>query len=106
MNSAYLRETGLSEKRYILLVILVLVLSVLDLFLTLEHLQRGLSEANPVMLYFLKRGILYFVTAKLSITIGGMALLLHVKAYKTILVTFYVYVVLTLYHSWLILEVW
>ncbi|MEM6569485.1 MAG: DUF5658 family protein [Planctomycetota bacterium] len=55
--------------------------SVLDLVLTLAHIDAGGGEANPVMGWFLTRfGTAGFVAAKLGITFAaGLFLLLHCR---------------------------
>ena len=46
----------------------VLLLSVVDAYLTLWLLGEGATEVNPVMAYFLKSGPLVFVVAKYVLT--------------------------------------
>lgn len=46
----------------------VLLLSVIDAYLTLWLLGEGATELNPVMAYFLKSGPLVFVAAKYAMT--------------------------------------
>jgi hypothetical protein len=61
-------------------VILVMVLlSVLDAFLTLELIQRGATEVNPVMAYYLSRGPLVFFSVKYFLTAASILLVLIYK---------------------------
>ncbi|MEM9378778.1 MAG: DUF5658 family protein [Planctomycetota bacterium] len=55
--------------------------SILDLVLTLAHIDAGGGEANPVMGWFLTRfGTLGFVVSKLGITAAaGLFLLVHCR---------------------------
>ena len=53
-------------------VILVLLLSVADGFLTLFLLRHGATELNPVMAYFLNIGPLAFLGSKYLLTAGAV----------------------------------
>jgi hypothetical protein len=57
----------------------ILMLSIFDGFLTLILLERGSSEINPVMAYFLNHGPLPFVVAKYVLTCLGVFILLIFK---------------------------
>jgi hypothetical protein len=63
------------------LVLAVLALSVLDLGLTIAHLDAGGSEANPLLAAVLAGGgLLAFVAAKLGLTLMALfVLLLHTR---------------------------
>ena len=52
-----------------------MLLSCADAFLTLELLQRGMIEANPVMLTALGYGTSFFVITKLMMTAFGIFVL-------------------------------
>ncbi len=52
-----------------------MLLSCADAFLTLELLQRGMIEANPVMLAALGYGTSFFVVSKLLMTALGIFVL-------------------------------
>jgi hypothetical protein len=45
-----------------------MVLSCLDAFLTLELLQRGMIEANPLMALLLRQGTAVFAVSKIAMT--------------------------------------
>lgn len=57
-------------------IVLILLLSVLDALLTLYLVDRGSTELNPVMSYFLKYGPFVFMAAKYFLTCLGVVLLL------------------------------
>ena len=52
-----------------------MLLSCADAFLTLELLQRGMIEANPIMLTALAYGTSFFVSSKLLMTAFGIFVL-------------------------------
>ncbi len=57
----------------------ILMLSILDAFLTLVLIEKGSSELNPVMAYFLEHGPLPFIIAKYILTSFGVVALLFCK---------------------------
>lgn len=58
----------------------ILALSCADLWLTLRHLARGGSEANPLMAWLLEFGAGTFAFVKIATTVAGLfILLLHVR---------------------------
>ena len=57
-------------------IVLILLLSVLDALLTLYLIDRGSTELNPVMAYFLKYGPFVFMGAKYCLTSMGVIILL------------------------------
>ena len=57
----------------------ILVLSILDAVLTLVVIQRGATELNPVMAYFLEFGTPTFIIAKYLLTSVGVFILLIFK---------------------------
>ncbi|HZN58819.1 MAG TPA: DUF5658 family protein [Planctomycetota bacterium] len=60
------------------LTIIVVLLSTIDAFFTLLHIQAGGTEANPVMRAALAMGIPVFVSLKAWITcVGALVLALH-----------------------------
>ncbi len=66
----------LYSTRLLVVVILLLGLSCLDAFLTLELIDKGkVVEANPIMAYFLEYGILPFTVIKFTITASALMVL-------------------------------
>jgi len=57
----------------------ILMLSIFDALLTLILIERGSSELNPVMAYFLEYGPLPFIIAKYVLTSFGVFMLLIFK---------------------------
>ena len=54
------------------LVVMILLLNVLDIYNTLNIIELGGSEANPIMDYFLKSGVEWFIIAKMSLSTLGL----------------------------------
>jgi hypothetical protein len=80
------REEDASVHRYVdlydwdivSLILLILLLSLSDAFLTLLLIEMGSSEINPVMAFFLEFGPLHFVLSKYALTaLGSIWLLIH-----------------------------
>lgn len=57
----------------------ILMLSIFDALLTLILIERGSSELNPVMAYFIEHGALTFIIAKYILTSFGVVTLLIFK---------------------------
>ncbi len=57
----------------------ILMLSIFDALLTLILIERGSSELNPVMAYFLEHGPMSFIVAKYLLTSLGVVILLIFK---------------------------
>ncbi len=66
---------------FFVLIIAVLVLCVVDGVLTLELLQRGGEEFNPLMGWLLVHGMRSFLVGKYALTAVGLPLLLIFKNY-------------------------
>ncbi len=62
--------------------LITLVLSVVDAFLTLALVGRSINELNPVMAFFLELGPLQFILAKWFLTASGLLTLLIFKNYQ------------------------
>lgn len=81
----------------------ILVLSLLDLVLTLQYLDLGGEEANPIMRWALDSGRETFAVAKIALTLAGAVfLLLHARfrgVRAALEVLFLLYVVLIGYHA-------
>lgn len=73
---------GMGEKhgrRLVAVILTMVMLSVLDAFLTLELIHRGATEVNPVMAYYLSRGPLVFFSVKYFLTAAPILLVLNYK---------------------------
>jgi hypothetical protein len=65
--------------RLVAVILAIVVLSVLDAFLTLELIQRGATEANPIMAYYLSCGPVVFFSVKYFLTAAAILLVLIYK---------------------------
>lgn len=72
-NAVYLDQYS---PRTVLIIAFIVVLSLIDGFLTLHLADHGVKETNPLMALFLKYGIYPFLFAKLSLTSIGLICLL------------------------------
>lgn len=73
---------GMGEKhgpRLVCIILLMVILSVLDAFLTLELIHRGATEVNPIMAYYLSHGPLVFFLVKYFLTAASILLVLIYK---------------------------
>jgi hypothetical protein len=57
----------------------ILILSLVDAYFTLYLIDRGASELNPVMAYFLNSGPVTFIIAKYILTSLSVVILLIIK---------------------------
>jgi hypothetical protein len=102
-SNIYVDKYSITE---VLLVFGILVLSVLDMYFTLVHLDAGGTEANPVMAAFLEwGGYPLFKFVKLATTFLGLGILLvHVrfKKVRTLLgFAFLIYFGVFIFHIYL-----
>ena len=67
------------NQRMFAVITAILMLSIFDALLTLILIERGSSELNPVMAYFLEFGPLPFIIAKYLLTSFGVVVLLIFK---------------------------
>ncbi len=92
--------------RLFVLVVGIMLMSILDAFLTLKLLSGGAIEANPVMAYFLEIGVSAFILSKMLLTGSCIILLTALSSYlflnrfligKLITISFIGYMVLISY---------
>ncbi len=62
-------------RRVTMLVSIILVCSILDALLTLLYIDRGGSEANPIMAVAIHSGMTSFVAIKMLLTVAGVIML-------------------------------
>ena len=88
------------------LVVGIMLMSILDAFLTLKLISGGAVEANPVMAYFLGVGVPAFILSKMILTGGCTVILTALSSYlflnrfligKLITISFIAYMVLISY---------
>ena len=88
----------------VLLVAGIVVLCLADTLLTLEVVEHGAIEANPLMDFLLRRSTGLFGAVKLGVTVLGMLfLLLHIRVARVRAATLLVlalYAGLMLWHLW------
>ena len=60
------------KRTQIYIIVTILILNVFDIYNTLTIIEAGGHEANPVMNYFLEKGVAVFVVAKMLITSLGL----------------------------------
>lgn len=97
--------------RLFFLVVSIMLMSILDAFLTLKLLSGGAIEANPVMAYFLGIGIPAFIMSKMIMTGVCIVFLTALSSYmflnrfligKLITISFIGYMVLIAYELMLL----
>lgn len=99
------------EPHLLFLAIMILLMSVTDAFLTLQLIDLGASEANPVMAYLLDRTPRLFITAKMLLTGAGIVVLValaRARVFRVIRISIIIhwcmlgYVALLAYEAWLL----
>ena len=60
----------------------ILLLSVVDAFLTLVLLQGGADEVNPIMALFVYRSVAVFAALKMSLTSLGVVFMVFMARYR------------------------
>ena len=65
--------------RTFIVILLIIILSVLDAILTLNLVDLGASELNPIMAYYLGHGPLAFFWVKYLLTSAAVLILLFIK---------------------------
>jgi hypothetical protein len=99
----------LHDARWLAVALLILLLSIGDAFLTLELLDRGAVEINPVMDALLKRDSPAFGFVKVALTSFGVIVLTitaRLHAFGRIPVSLILYAVLGLYAGLIGYEYW
>ncbi len=87
----------------------ILLLSVVDAFLTLILLQGGADEVNPVMAALLYKGAAAFTALKMALTGCSVLLLVFLSRYRfmrLVRVDAVMYVVLAAYTTLISYEIW
>ena len=99
------------EPHLLFLAITILLMSVTDAFLTLQLIDLGASEANPIMAFLLDRTPQLFVTAKMLLTGVGIVVLValaRARVFRVIRISIIIhwcmlgYVALLAYEAWLL----
>lgn len=99
------------EPHLLFMAIMILLMSVTDAFLTLQLIDRGASEVNPVMAFLLERTPQLFITAKMLLTGVGIVVLValaRARVFRVIRISIIIhwcmlgYVALLAYEAWLL----
>jgi hypothetical protein len=77
MQSACLAETH--SPKTLSLILLILLLSITDAFLTLDLINQGAVELNPIMAYYLNHSELAFFGMKYLLTCASVLVILIIK---------------------------
>jgi hypothetical protein len=99
----------LHDARWLAVAMLILLMSITDAFLTMELLDRGAHEINPVMDALLRRDSPAFGFVKVSLTAFGvvvLAITARLHAFGRLPVSLILYLVLGLYAGLLCYEYW
>lgn len=72
-------RTDIHGQKTMFMVILILILSIADAVFTLNILNHGARELNPIMNYFIAHGPLAFITAKYLLTSIPILIILYFK---------------------------
>jgi hypothetical protein len=89
--------------------IAILLLSVVDAFLTLALLQGGAAEVNPIMAVLIYRSVGMFAALKMAMTSASIVLMVFLARYRfmrLVRVEWVLYGVLIAYASLISYEVW
>ena len=101
------------EPHYFITIVLILILCVMDAYLTLKILHLGGEELNPLMLLFFNKLPILSMVFKYVITAASIIVILihknfivfkRVKVYHFIYAVFSVYVILVTYESYVLLS--
>jgi hypothetical protein len=87
----------------------ILLLSVMDAFLTMMLLQGGADEVNPVMAVLIYRSVAMFAALKMGMTSLGVVLMVFLARYRfmrLLRVEWVLYGVLIAYAALIYYEVW
>jgi hypothetical protein len=60
-------------------ILLIILLSITDAYLTLDLINRGAVELNPIMAYYLNHGALAFFAMKYLLTCASVIVILVIK---------------------------
>jgi hypothetical protein len=77
MQRAWIAETH--SPKTLALILLIVLLSVTDAYLTLDLISRGAVELNPIMAYYLNHGDLAFFGMKYLLTCASIIVVLIIK---------------------------
>ncbi len=77
-----IRRASLAEvhsTKTLAVILLIIVLTIADAYLTLDLIGRGAVELNPIMAYYLNHGVLAFFATKYLLTCASIIVILFIK---------------------------
>ena len=77
MQRACIGETH--SPKTLAVILLIILLSITDAYLTLDLINRGAVELNPIMAYYLNHGALAFFAMKYLLTCASIIVILIIK---------------------------
>jgi hypothetical protein len=77
MQRACIAETH--SPKTLAIILLIVLLSITDAYLTLDLISRGAVELNPIMAYYLNHGALAFFATKYLLTCASIIVVLIIK---------------------------
>ena len=77
MEKACISETH--SPKTLALILLIVLLSITDAYLTLDLINQGAVELNPIMAYYLNHGALVFFGMKYLLTCASIIVVLIIK---------------------------
>ena len=77
MQRACIDETH--SPKTLAVILLIILLSITDAYLTLDLIDRGAVELNPIMAYYLNHGALAFFGMKYLLTCASIIIILIIK---------------------------
>jgi hypothetical protein len=77
MHRACMAETH--SAKTLAVILLIILLSITDAYLTLDLIDRGAVELNPIMAYYLNHGALAFFGMKYLLTCASIIIILIIK---------------------------
>jgi len=97
------------KSRYLLIIIGIVILCLLDGFLTLGLIQRGGFEYNPIMFSLIQQNLTLFLVVKICMTSFGLIfLLIHMnfRFFGRVRSNYLIYTILSLYLILIIYELY
>jgi hypothetical protein len=108
-NESHFAAVDWHDRRWLVVASAILLLSGLDALLTLALLERGATEANPLMAVLVGADNNVFAACKLALTAMGVILLTviaRLRAFGHLRVSLILYTVLCLYSALIGYELW
>ena len=71
--------TNQHSPKTLAVVLLIIALSIVDSYLTIDLLSQGAEELNPIMAFYLNHSPLLFFMVKYTLTCAGIMIILTLK---------------------------